>query len=77
LLRNNDALAIPFSRLISSDRQPLISYPRIWEDFSDIHLKFIRNKLEFDTKLKRHFLGKLSDTPNCNRLFCYSCSNIT
>ena len=74
-LRNNDALNIPFSRLVSSDRQPLISFPRTWEEFPDNQIKFIRNILEFDNKLKKHFLDKLSANYSCNRLFCYSCSN--
>jgi hypothetical protein len=75
LLRNNDLIHIPFSRLASTDKQPLISFPRLWENFPDVQLKFIRNKNEFDSKLKQYFLNKLSDAISCGRLYCYSCSN--
>lgn len=76
LLRNSNALQIPFSRLVSTDRHPLITFPKLWEQFPDIQIKFIRNKLEFDEQLKNYFLNDLSSVPNCNRLFCYSCSRI-
>jgi hypothetical protein len=74
LLRNRNAIQRPFSRLCSTDHHPLTAFPKLWEDFPDIHIKFIRNKLEFDEKLKKYFLDELSATPNCGRLFCYSCS---
>lgn len=74
MLRNNNALQIPFSRLIFTDRHPLFSFPRLWENFLDEQIKFIRKKSEFDEKLKKHFLNELSSVPNCNRLFCYSCA---
>ncbi len=76
ILRNNDAFNIPFSRLVSLDRQPLFALPRMWEEFPDQQIKFIRNKVEFDQKLKSHFLNLLSGNVICNRLFCYSCSNL-
>ncbi len=76
MLQNRDALNIPFSRLFSLDRHPLILFPKIWEDFPDHQIKFISNRIEFDEKLKKHFLSKLSENPSCNRLFCYSCSKI-
>jgi hypothetical protein len=74
MLRNANTLQIPFSRLVSTDKHPLVAFPRIWENFPDLHIKFMRSKNEFDQKLKKYFLDELSDTPNCNRLFCYSCS---
>ena len=74
LLRNSTAIQIPFSRLASSDRQPLIAFPRLWEQFPDIRIKFIRKISEFDEKLKTFYLNDLSSTSNCNRLYCYSCS---
>ena len=76
MLRNNNAYQIPFSRLVSTDRHLLISLPKMWEQFPDQQIKFIRNKTEFDEKLKKYFLDEFSATPNCNRLFCYSCSNL-
>ena len=75
ILRNHNAFQIPFSRLVSIDRHPIIAFPKFWEQFPDNQIKFIRNKTEFDEKLKKFFLDELSATSNCNRLFCYSCSN--
>jgi hypothetical protein len=44
-LRNrNNNLQIPFSRLITTDRHPLSAFPRLWEDFPDVQIKFIRKK---------------------------------
>jgi hypothetical protein len=74
MLRNSNDLNIPFSRLHSADRQPLFAFPAIWERLTDIQLKFIRKKTEFDTKLKKYLLSELSPVVNCTRLFCPSCS---
>jgi len=73
-LRNSDNLHIPLARLASNDNHPLYSFPRLWENFNDPQIKLIRNKLEFNSKLKKFFLNKLPDVPNCNRLFCPNCS---
>ena len=72
-LRNIDDYHIPFARTNLISLQPLISFPRIWEEFPDEQIKFIRNKPEFNHKLKEHFLSKLSYTVNCNRLICPAC----
>jgi len=55
--------------------QPLISFPKNWENFPDDRIKFICNKLEFNSELKKHFLQTLNETVACNRLFCPSCFN--
>jgi hypothetical protein len=74
LLRNHNDINIPFARLHSADRQPLFAFPKIWEDFPVLQIKFTRRKLEFDNILKKHFLSELSSSINCTRLFCPSCS---
>jgi len=73
-LGNDDDIAIPFSRNVTISRMPLFSFPKLWADFPSEQIKFIRNKLEFNFELKKHFITLLSDTPNCNRLFCPSCT---
>jgi hypothetical protein len=70
LLRNQDDLYIPFSRTNFVERLPLISFPKLWTNFQSFDIKFLRNKLEFKTKLKNHFLNQLSDAVICNRLLC-------
>ena len=72
-LRNADQLQIPPSNFVTLDVFPLFEFPKIWQNFPDEQLKFIRKKTEFDTKLKKYFLDDLSEIPNCNRLLCPAC----
>ena len=72
-LRNADQLQIPPSNFATLDVFPLFEFPKIWQNFPDEQLKFIRKKTEFDTKLKKYFLDDLSEIPNCNRLLCPAC----
>jgi hypothetical protein len=60
VLRNSEQFLIPFSRLAIVDKLPLHSFPVNWEQFSDENIKFIRNKNEFNEKLKTYFLKQLS-----------------
>ena len=73
VLRNSESLFIPFARLSSSARQPLINLPKLWGEFENFEIKIIRDKIELKIKLKRFLLESLSSTINCNRLFCPSC----
>ena len=72
-LRNDDLLHIPHSTLHLTHKLPLSSFPQLWTDFPDEEIKFIRNKIEFNAKLKKYFLGQLSAIVNCNRLLCPDC----
>jgi hypothetical protein len=72
-LRNNDDLAVPFARLNLTERQPLTHFPKVWLNFQNENIKFIRNKLEFKKKLKEHFLSQLKDLVICDRLLCPQC----
>jgi hypothetical protein len=74
VLRNSAQINIPFSRLAMVDKLPLHSFPVNWENFPDENIKFIRNKMEFNEKLKTYFLKQLSYKVTCTRLFCPSCS---
>lgn len=73
-LKNDDDLSIPFARLNSIERQPLIRFPRLWHEFSSDDIKSIRNKLQFNKQLKDHFLSKLDINYKCGRLLCPHCS---
>ena len=72
-LRNDDFLYIPFARSITTERLPLTYFPRLWNEFPDGAIKFIRNKIEFNQKLKCYFLNLLNSTVICNRLLCPDC----
>ena len=72
-LRNDDLLAIPFARTKFCEKLPLTAFPKIWTEFPSEEIKFIRNKIEFNNKLKEYFLEQLGSVPNCTRLLCPTC----
>ena len=72
-LRKNDILHIPFACTSTTTKHPLTSFPRLWTEFPDEEIKFQRNKLEFNNKLKAHFLNKLNQNVICGRLLCPDC----
>ena len=55
LLRNRENLHIPYARLSFSMKQPYINLPKTWSLFSNESIKIIRNKIEFNFKLKEYF----------------------
>jgi hypothetical protein len=73
-MRNDDDFYIPFSRLALSDRLPSVSFPKIWNSFPNGEIKFIRNKLAFNSRLKQHFLNNLQESVHCTRLTCQACN---
>lgn len=73
ILRNQNELFIPFSRLMSSDNHPLFSFPRIWRDFPENDIKSCTNLNEFKSKAKNYFLSKLPENYVCERLLCPHC----
>jgi hypothetical protein len=72
-LRNDDLLHIPFARTSTTYNLPLTSFPRIWSEFSDEEIKFQRNRIEFNQKLKKYFLDLLNSSVICSRLLCPEC----
>jgi len=72
-LRNDDLFSLPLSRTVTSSRLPLSIFPKIWNEFPDENIKFIRNKIEFNLKLKKYLLNQLSSSITCNRLLCPEC----
>jgi hypothetical protein len=61
----------PFSRTVTTEKQPLAAFPKLWDEFPDQQIKVSRNRLVFIIALKK-FL-KLSDDPVCTRLLCPVC----
>ena len=76
-MRNLDDYFIPFSRLASLDKLPLISYPKLWNNFESFDIKIIRSKLDFNCKLKSSLLNNLNPIITCNRLTCQACHPFT
>ena len=72
-LRDDDDLHIPGARTKQLSFHPLVLFPKTWETFPNEYVKFLRNKLEFNAELKKHFLDQLSNVPICNRLLCPVC----
>ena len=72
-LRNFNQLQPAYSTLISLDVFPLYNFPKLWQDFSDEHIKIVRKPSEFDAKLKKYFINDLASNIVCNRLFCPAC----
>ncbi len=72
-LRNSENINIPFARLSFSMRQPFINLPKTWTEFNNFEIKIIRNKPEFNFKLKELLLSQLSSTVTCSRLLCPAC----
>jgi hypothetical protein len=72
-LRNDNDFFIPLARSNKLAKFPLTSFPQIWHNFPDGSIKFIRNKIEFNSKLKKHYINELSPSVSCTRLFCPSC----
>jgi len=73
VLRNNDLFYIPLARTPFTSKHPLTTFPQLWTDFPEESIKFIRNKLEFNHKLKIHLLNQLQSNVNCGRLLCPDC----
>jgi len=73
VLRNNDELHIPLAISSFTSKHPLTTFSQLWADFPEESIKFIRNKLEFNSKLKNHLLNQLKTQVTCGRLLCPDC----
>ena len=71
-LRNDNNFYIERSRTTQTSNHPLATFPLKW-DTLPIEISSIRNKIEFDDKLKNYFLDKLANHIECVNLFCPTC----
>ncbi len=74
-LRDEEDYYIPHTRLCSLDRQPLVYFPKSWNDFVKEFgtIGSIPSKTLLKKELKSHFLNKLTDDYQCGRLLCPHC----
>jgi Reverse transcriptase (RNA-dependent DNA polymerase) len=72
-LRDDDLYYVPFSRTNALSRLPMITLPKLWNEFPNNDIKLIANKLEFNKKLKNYLLSSLEDVPRCTCLLCPAC----
>ena len=73
ILRNKNELFVPYVRLSSLLKHPLIYLPTTWLDFTNENIKILRNKIEFKAELKKFLLSELSSIISCDRLLCPTC----
>jgi len=75
LLRNQNELFVPFSRLVLTDRFPLTYYPKLWSNFNlqIPGLKYFPTKIIFNKKLRAFFLESLQADYVCERMLCPHC----
>jgi hypothetical protein len=73
MLTTNEDCYILFARLAQVKRLLLISFLKIWNGLDNNQFKISMNKLEFNYKLKSHFLDFLNDNYVCTRLLCPNC----
>ena len=72
-LRNDDDIRIPISRLAHFNNFPLYSIPQAWSEFNEEEIKIQRNKILFNSMLKKYLLGSLDENFKCSRLLCPHC----
>ncbi len=72
MLRNDEEYYVPLARTVAITNQPLICYPKLWNEF-DEPCKLNNNKIKFKRELKKYFLNKLETNYICERLLCPQC----
>jgi hypothetical protein len=74
-LRDEEEYYIPHTRLCSLNQQPLVYFPKIWNDFVKEFgtIGSIPSKTLLKKELKSHFLNKLTDDYQCGCLLSPHC----
>jgi hypothetical protein len=67
ILRDDDLLYVPLTRLDHFSKFPLSEYPKIWNEYKSIVAAPTRNI--FKIVLKDYFLSELNERVICNRLY--------
>jgi len=73
-LRNSNDIFLPVSRLTHFENFPFYCIPKLWLEFNKEDVKIIRDKNEFNFKLKSFLLSELNENYICNRLICPFCT---
>ena len=73
MLRNSGEIFIPRARLFFSERLPLHSIPKIFNEFPDNNIKNIPSKNSFKDQLKLFYLNELNSEVFCGRSYCWDC----
>ena len=73
-LRSDQEIFQPFARTNLASNLPLVALPKLWNSFGDDDLKFVRNKNEFNSKLKKKIFKDLVQKFTCPRNNCPSCT---
>jgi hypothetical protein len=74
LLRNNDDLYEPLSRLEHVSKFPLYNFPKIWNSVPR-DVKSISNFNSFSKCIKANYLFNYDANFRCTRLFCLVCNS--
>jgi Reverse transcriptase (RNA-dependent DNA polymerase) len=72
LLRNEDDIFEPFTRLDSTSRLPLFSFPKLWNALPN-EIKLIQRFPEFVRKNKSMYINSYAENYFCTRLLCPVC----
>jgi hypothetical protein len=73
ILRDDNLLHVPFSRLEHYRKFPLVDYPRTSNDFTSLNAIVTLGRNLFKNTLKELLLSNLSESVTCNRLLCPVC----
>ena len=72
-LRNYNEIYVPTTRLTSTEKFPLIAYPRLWNNFGVTTIKESVSLSSFNYNFKKFLISNLSSVVVCNRLLCPTC----
>jgi hypothetical protein len=64
----------PFYRLVCVEKLPYVSIPQAWR-LTPLEAKTSTNIQQFNEKMKNYLINRISDIPECNRVFCPECAN--
>ncbi len=73
VLRNEVDYFVPISHLVSTEKHPLVLFPKVWNEFMDLEIKTVSQKNQFNILLKNYYLESLSAGYKSTRLLCPFC----
>ena len=72
-LRNSNEFYIPYSRLVFTDRLPLHSIPKTYNELDAPSIKNKLSMVSFKETLSDYLLSSYKDIVHCGRPFCKDC----